>query len=76
MSKKHDVAIEVHRDGMTGGLQLSIGIPDSVGYRIAGPKFSGTSESLLKRVLTQRDVDEIRHYLDMAFPSKESSAND
>ncbi len=55
--------ISVDRDKLTGGIQISIG-DDSGGYRIAGPKYCGSGESLKRHVLTKRDADEIRHYLD------------
>jgi hypothetical protein len=66
------VALNVSRDGRTGGLQLSIDQEcdngTGHGYRIAGPKFNGSGENLLKHRLTERDADEIRVYLDSAFP--------
>lgn len=39
------VTIDVSRDGWTDGVQLSIG-DDNGGYRLAGPKFNGSSETL------------------------------
>lgn len=62
------IVLEISRDDFTGGLQLSIGHKDGHGYRIAGPKFLGASQTLLSRELDQRDADEIRTYLDAAFP--------
>jgi hypothetical protein len=66
------VVLNVWRDGATGGLQLSIDNEredgSGHGYRIAGPKFNGSGENLLKHRLDQRDADEIRSYLDVAFP--------
>ena len=38
------------------------------GYRLAGPKFNGTGETLLERPLDERDAAEIRRYLDAMFP--------
>lgn len=56
------VVISVERDGVTGGLQLSIGDDDS-GFRLAGPKFNGTSKPVLTHKLTnERDLDEIEAY--------------
>ena len=61
-----EAVIEVFRDGWTGGLQLLIGDEDG-GYRLAGPKFNGSGECVLKARLTERDASQIRHYLDRAF---------
>ena len=60
---KEDIRIEVYRDGWTDHLQVSIG-NGSHGYRIAGPKFNGSGKKLLSRILSERDVKEIREYLD------------
>ena len=53
-----------------GGLQLSINVEDKDGsghgYRIAGPEYSGGSATLLKHVIDERDISEIRQYLDEA----------
>ena len=53
-----------------GGLQLSINLDTADGgghgYRIHGPKYSGGSTILLKHVLDERDIREIRQYLDEA----------
>lgn len=63
--------IRVDKDGWTGNLQVNICVPESGGYRLAGPKYNGSSENLLKRRLNQRDADTIRSMLDEAFPPKE-----
>lgn len=69
------LVMEVSKDGWTKGLQLSISYLDENsrghGYRIAGPKFNGSSVTLLKTELTERDAAEIRGYLDAAFPLKD-----
>ena len=57
------VALEVWRDHCTGQLQLAID-DGTGGYRIAGPSFCGDSKMLLRHVLNERDVTEIRHYLE------------
>lgn len=44
-----------------GYLQLSIGNDDG-GYRIAGPKYDGTSVTLLKHEISKRDIDTIRAF--------------
>jgi hypothetical protein len=72
------ITLEVCKDGWTGGLQLSINKVDEEGrgggYRLAGPKFNGSSKLLLQTALDQRDADEIRAHLDAVFPVK--PAND
>ena len=64
--------LEVSRDGRTGGLQLSINDVyehgGGTGYRLAGPKFSGSGEVLMSHALTSRDVGELRRWLDRAEP--------
>lgn len=53
----------------TGDLQLSINVDANdigYGYRLAGPKFDGTSKNVLRHKLTVRDINEIREYLDLA----------
>lgn len=62
------VVLHVDKDGWTGGLQLAIGHKDGGGYRIAGPKYNGSSERLVTKILDERDAQEIRTYLDEAFP--------
>jgi hypothetical protein len=69
MTKK--ISIEVCRDGWTKGLQLNID-NGSDGYRLAGPKFNGSSMTLLKTELDERDAREIREYLDQGFPLTEN----
>ena len=65
--------ISVDKDGWTKGFQLSIGVENEKGgghgYRIAGPKFNGTSSTVLKHHLTERDAREIRAFLDKQFPA-------
>ncbi len=65
--KNDAVFLCVDRDGLTGSLQLSIHLtrPDGGGhgYRIAGPKFSGTSKKVLHHQLTARDAAEFKDYL-------------
>lgn len=66
--KKKRLFIQVDRDGWTKGLQLSIDLEDSHGYRLAGPKYNGSSTSVFRHVVTERDAKEIRRYLDTVFP--------
>jgi hypothetical protein len=60
--------ISVDRRECDGGLQISIGHEDDdgggQGYRIAGPKYDGRGTTLLKHYITDRDVSEIKGYLE------------
>ncbi|MFJ9988627.1 hypothetical protein ACIQUD_32220 [Streptomyces globisporus] len=64
--------IDVDRDGWTKNLQLNIVTLDEnssgMGYRLAGPKYNGSSTNLLRVELDERDAAEIRAALDAAFP--------
>ncbi|MFF5778111.1 hypothetical protein ACFY7Y_14320 [Streptomyces virginiae] len=66
------LVMDVDRDGWTKGLQLNIAELDENnqgwGYRIAGPKYNGSSKNLLRVELDERDAAEIRTMLDKAFP--------
>jgi hypothetical protein len=72
------ITLEVDRDTLTGGIQVNISKLDENdaghGYRLAGPKYLGASESLLVHEVTARDADEIRRYLGTVFPPKSESA--
>ena len=57
-----DVYLTVDRDGLTGGMQISIS-NDSHGYRIHGPKYCGQSTPVVTHKLTERDAQEIGRYL-------------
>jgi hypothetical protein len=59
------VFISIDQDGWTKGIQLSIGTEDH-GYRIAGPKFNGSSKTLKKHALDARDIAEIESYIKVA----------
>lgn len=59
------VFLSVHKDGLTGRLQLSVGRSWD-GYRISGPKFGGTSAPIIHHELTERDVRELETYLGIA----------
>lgn len=65
MNAAKDVFLTVDRDGWTKGIQISIGTADS-GYRIAGPKYNGSSASLVNHRLSERDIREIQTFLDLA----------
>lgn len=75
-SKTTRLYFDVSKDGWTGGLQLGISELDENGtghgYRIAGPKYNGSSKVLLKTEIDARDAEEIRSFLDAKFPTKTS----
>ncbi|MEU6057940.1 hypothetical protein [Streptomyces sp. NPDC047097] len=66
------IEFTVDRDGWTTGLQLNIAQLDENnrgwGYRLAGPKYNGSSKNLLTAILTERDAEEIRAKLNAVFP--------
>lgn len=66
------ITIDVDRDGWTSQLQVSLQQHNEKGsgwgYRLAGPKYNGSSKSLVSQELSQRDADEIREHLDAVFP--------
>ncbi|MGP3684100.1 hypothetical protein ACTVZO_05200 [Streptomyces sp. IBSNAI002] len=66
------IMMDVDRDGWTNGLQLNIvGLDENDsgwGYRLAGPKYNGSSQNLLRVELKERDANEIRKMLDKVFP--------
>lgn len=70
------IYIDVDRDRYTGQLQVSISRRDKdglgYGYRIAGPKYTGSSENLIRHKLTERDANEIRTYINNQFPPESS----
>lgn len=55
--------ISVDRRKIDGTLQVSIGKENGTGYRIAGPKYDGNGETLLKVFLSEAEKKEIRSYL-------------
>ena len=63
--------ISIDKRAVDGALQISIGEEDengsSHGYRIAGPKYDGFGKTLLKHYISERDIEEIKYYLE---PSK------
>lgn len=73
------IVIDVDRDGWTKGLQLNIAELDENdgghGYRLAGPKYNGSSTNLLRTELDDRDAAEIRQYLDAVFPLAQDPAD-
>ena len=66
------VVINVDRDGWTKCFQLSVDVEDEAGggfgYRLAGPKFNGSSTSVFKHVLSESDARQLRSFIDKAFP--------
>lgn len=63
------VYLSVDKRTRDGALQLSIGLEDSYGYRIAGPKYDGDGKTLVRHFLTERDVVEIQNFLKKVRPS-------
>jgi hypothetical protein len=61
------VTLEVTQDGLTGGLQLAIG-DEKGGFRLAGPKFNGSSRRRLVCDLEddERALGEVQGYIDKA----------
>jgi hypothetical protein len=66
------IVFDVDRDGWTKNLQLNIATLDEndrgMGFRLAGPKYNGSSKNLLRTELDERDATEIRAALDAVFP--------
>ncbi|MFJ2279171.1 hypothetical protein ACIOEZ_34045 [Streptomyces sp. NPDC087866] len=69
---KNRIVLDVDRDGWTQNLQLNLLTLDEndsgMGFRLAGPKYNGSSKNLLRTELDERDATEIRKALDVAFP--------
>jgi len=61
------IYFSLDKDKVTNGFQLSIE-DGSGGYRIAGPKYNGSSKNLQRHEITKYDAEKIRSYLDKAFP--------
>jgi predicted metalloendopeptidase len=57
------VYISVDQRAADGAIQVSIGFEGSHGYRIAGPKYDGNGQTLLKVFLSEGEKKEIRAYL-------------
>ncbi|WP_069874537.1 hypothetical protein [Streptomyces malaysiensis] len=71
------IVIDVCKDGWTGGLQLGIAKLNEngrgIGYRIAGPEYSGSQERLLRHTLDERDAEKIRDFLRAGFPDTDAA---
>lgn len=67
--KNSQPILGVYKDGWTGGTQVSIG-DENGGYRIYGPKFNGSSKPICEIKISESDAEEIRRYLDAAYPRK------
>ena len=67
---KTQVHMAVYVDGWSGSVQLAIEDDIDGGYRLLGPKFNSSGTLRARRALSVRDANEIRRYLDRAFPVK------
>lgn len=67
----YEVRISVYRDRDSGGIEIVVEDESGSGVRLCGPKFCGDDRFLGCVRLKQQDADEIRFYLDRAFPMKE-----
>ena len=56
------------QDGWTKGFQLCIKKEGGSGFRLAGPKYNGSSKRLQTVEITVSMADEIRTYLAESFP--------
>lgn len=69
-SERKPVGVFLSVDTAHGAHQLSIDVDyeggGGHGYRVAGPKYDGTSCSVMRHRLTQRDISELRVYLALA----------
>lgn len=72
--KDGTVYFSIDRDGWTKKLQLCINDEGEGGYRIAGPKYNGSSKTLLIHILSERDVAELRECLDRVAASQENAS--
>ena len=74
MSENSQPILGVYKDGWTKGTQVSIG-DGSTGYRLYGTKFNGSSSVILEVKISESDAEEIRRYLDAAYPKKRKKKN-
>lgn len=69
---ERSIILSVEKDGWTGGIQISISDVDingsGGGYRIAGPKYNGSSTTLKEVKLDYDTAQQIRKYLDKVRP--------
>ncbi|MFD5184077.1 hypothetical protein ACFWMQ_15980 [Streptomyces sp. NPDC058372] len=74
MSEPTRIKLEVDRDGWTSNLQVNLATVDDSnsgwGYRLAGPKYNGSSRNLLSHTLDEGDAREIRDALNAVFPDE------
>ncbi|MEU3386337.1 hypothetical protein [Streptomyces albidoflavus] len=74
MNEPTHIKLDIDLDGWTQRLQANLvqGGPDGLGwgYRLAGPKYNGSSRNLLSRTLDERDAREIRDALNAVFPDE------
>ncbi|MFD9174701.1 hypothetical protein ACFWDT_06160 [Streptomyces diastaticus] len=74
MNEPTHIKLDIDLDGWTQRLQANLIQADADGlgwgYRLAGPKYNGSSRNLLSRTLDKRDAQEIRDSLNAVFPDE------
>ncbi|MFD9151930.1 hypothetical protein ACFWDF_32750 [Streptomyces diastaticus] len=74
MNEPTHIKLDIDLDGWTQSLQANLVQADADGlgwgYRLAGPKYNGSSRNLLSRTLNERDAREIRDALNAVFPDE------
>ncbi|WP_230536422.1 hypothetical protein [Streptomyces sp. OUCMDZ-3434] len=74
MNEPTHIKLDIDLDGWTQRLQANLVQADADGlgwgYRLAGPKYNGSSRNLLSRTLNERDAREIRDALNAVFPDE------
>ncbi|MFE9317886.1 hypothetical protein ACFYNV_22705 [Streptomyces albidoflavus] len=74
MNEPTHIKLDIDLDGWTQRLQANLVQADADGlgwgYRLAGPKYNGSSRNLLSRTLDERDAQEIRDALNAVFPDE------
>jgi hypothetical protein len=74
---EYRITLDLDRDGWTNGYQVSINRRDEKGagdgYRLLGSQFNGSSKPVATVILSARDRDEIRAYLDQIPDDEDDS---
>lgn len=59
------IEIHVDQDGWTRRIQIGLMSSEGFGFRLAGPKYNGSSTNLLSHTLTEKDVEAIQNILNL-----------